>query len=174
MPRRRGPLEVTLDTLLREGCWGPIRLGVARQFLVSRLGQPDGWIASDTEHTLRGRGQPIAGWALSEQLVFGGIEFHFPPDPAGRCTQIFCDDLDALGSGSGLRVSAGWLREGLSLARVCAQLDAAGLTHEQRPFPTAPHQIRLVLASGVRLGLVDDPSFFETPGQGMRLFCVVC
>ena len=41
-------------------------------------------------------------------------------------------------------------------------------------FALAPNQIRLVFASGARLGLVDDPGFFETPGEGMRLFCIEC
>ena len=55
-----------------------------------------------------------------------------------------------------------------------AHLAAAGLRFERRPFPPAPRQIRLVLPSGARLGLTDDPSFFEpgTPAGGHRLFCV--
>ena len=66
------------------------------------------------------------------------------------------------------------LHEGMTEAAVVEKLAAAGLTAQRVGFPQAPRQIRLVLPCGARLGLTDDPDFFEpgTPQAGHRLFCV--
>lgn len=165
----------SLGSLLRDGHWGALRPGISRQALVRKLGQPTRWQQSMAELRAAQAGTPIAGWALSEVLHFDGIEFHFPEEPAGSCIRIFTDDIDALdGSGERLRVDRWGLSEGMTEVAVCDHLSAAGLTTERRPFPPAPRQIRLVLPSGARLGLTDDPDFFEpgTPEAGHRLFCV--
>lgn len=172
--KKRTP-RVSLGPLLREGHWGAIRPGITRQVLVRKLGQPSRWQQSMAELRAAQAGTPIAGWALSEVLIFDGVEFHFPEEPAGRCIRIFVDDIDALiGAGKRLRVDRWGLSEGMTELALQAHLAAAGLVAERRPFPPAPRQIRLVLPSGARLGLTDDPSFFApgTPDEGHRLFCV--
>ena len=119
-------------------------------------------------------GTPVAGWTLSEVLIYDGFEFHFTDQPASGCIRLFCDDLDALGSGSQLQVHPWGLTEGMPEAALAAKLSAAGMGFERIVFPHAPRQLRLVLDSGARLGLSDDPEFFEpgTPEMGPRLFCV--
>lgn len=163
---RRRPLS--LPTLLEQGRWGHLRLGVSRQVAVGVLGQPDAWQRTALDDQAEARGQKVAGWALSEVLRYGAVELHFPEDPRGGLRMIFSDDLDALAPG----VDAGGLVEGMPLPQVQAWLDARGLAWRLQPFELAPGQLRLVLDSGARLGLVDDDAFFEAPGQGPRLFCV--
>jgi len=163
-----------MQRLLREGHWGALRPGISRQALVKRLGQPTRWERSMAELQALRSGTPVAGWALSEVLVFGAVEFHFPEHPQGRCLRIFVDDLDALGSEPPLAVDRWVLKEGLPEAALRLHLDTAGLRYERTDFPPAPSQIRLMLESGVRIGLTDDLSFFEpgTEAAGHRLFCV--
>ncbi|MCB9779189.1 MAG: hypothetical protein H6742_11550 [Alphaproteobacteria bacterium] len=163
---RRRPLA--LATLLRTGRWGHLRPGVSRQVLVAHLGQPDRWQRSLAEDRAEQAGLSIAGWALSEVLFFGGMEFHFPEDPAAGCFMFFCDDLDRLAA----PFERGWLAEGLPTAQVTAQLDRMGLSWTIEPFSRAEGQRRVVLDHGVRLGVVDDPAFFGGEGEGERLFCV--
>ena len=119
-------------------------------------------------------GKSVAGWALSEVLIFDGWEFHFTDDITSPCVRLFTDDIDALGVGKQLKVDAWGLREGMTEAAVLAHLAAAGLSMERTAFPKAPSQIRLVLESGARLGLSDDAGFFAegTPQNGHRLFCI--
>lgn len=181
MPHRTArPRSVSLHALLRDGHWGALRVGMSRQELVAALGVPARWLRSDAEVAALRRGLPVAGWMLSPILHYGGMEFHFPEDPAGRCWMIFTDDLPALHlrhqnprpPDERLHISPGWLAEGLEEAAVCAHLSAAGLSCTRAPFPPAPSQLRLCLASGVRLGLASDDDLFEAPGHGPRLFCV--
>ena len=119
-------------------------------------------------------GTPVAGWALSEVLIYDGFEFHFTDQPTSGCIRLFCDDIDALGRGSQLQVQPWGLKEGMPEAALAAQLTAAGMGFQRAVFPHAPRQLRLVLDSGARLGLTDDPEFFEpgTPEKGPRLFCI--
>ena len=174
MRRRRGRM-VSLEGLLKDGHWGMLRPGISRQALVRRLGVPGRWQQSMAELRAHQAGTPVAGWALSEILFYGGMEFHFPEGPRGGCIRIFTDDIDALGAGPVLRVDRWGLAEGMAESVVSEHLAAAGLLAVRRPFPPAPRQVRLVLPSGARLGLTDDPGFFE-PGSGgdggHRLFCV--
>lgn len=166
--------KVSVERLLRDGHWGQLRCGLSRQALVRILGVPRRWQRSTAELQAMAAGTPVAGWALSEVLHYDGFEFHFTDQPASRCIRMFCDDLDALGEGSQLQVHSWGLTEGMLESALVARLSAAGLTSQRRVFPQAPRQLRLVLESGARLGLTDDPSFFEpgTPEQGPRLFCV--
>ncbi|MFT4975186.1 MAG: hypothetical protein ACI8S6_001073 [Myxococcota bacterium] len=170
--RRRVP-RVSLGGLLRDGHWGALRPGISRQVLVRQLGMPTRWQQSMAELRAAQAGTPVAGWALSEILVFDGVEFHFPEHPRSQCVRIFIDDLDALG-GSRLPVDRWGLSEGMTEQALRVHLATEGLSAERRLFPPSPRQIRLVLPSGARLGLTDDPSFFEpdTPPAGKRLFCV--
>lgn len=118
---------------------------------------------------------PIAGWAFSEVLAYGGVEFHFPENPHGGCVRIFSDDLDALPTSEPVRVDPWGLSEGMPLPAVEKHLTDNGMSFVNRPFPPAPTQIRLVLPSGVRLGLTCDSSFFDAPIEDStvhRLFCV--
>lgn len=174
MRRRRG-LKVSLEGLLKDGHWGMLRPGVSRQALVRKLGVPLRWQQSMAELRARQAGTAVAGWALSEILFYGGMEFHFPEAPRGGCIRMFTDDIDALGGGERLRVERWGLAEGMTETAVIEHLAAAGISALRRPFPPAPRQIRLVLPSGARLGLTDDPGFFEpgsVSGAGHRLFCV--
>ncbi len=174
MKRRRSARALSLESLLRAGHWGQLRPGISRQAVAKILGVPPRWQRSTAELAAIRAGQPIAGWALSEVLQYDAVELHFPESPAGRCVRLFCDDLDALPAGEILRVDPCGLAEGMTEAAVMARLSQAGLTATRIAFPPAPRQIRLVLESGARLGLTDDPAFFE-PGvspAGHRLFCV--
>ncbi len=172
--RRQRTLAVSLEALLREGHWGQLRPGMSRQLVVQRLGAPPRWQRSTAELRALRAGTPIAGWALSEVLHYDGIEFHFTDALSSPCIRIFCDDLDALGAGRALTVDPWWLREGMTESAVVAALSAAGLPAQRRPFPLAPRQRRLLLPSGARLGLTDDPAFFApgTAPEGHCLFCV--
>ena len=172
--RRKTAQTVSLEDLLRRGHWGKLRPGLSRQALAKILGVPPQWQRSTAELQALRAGTPVAGWALSEVLRYDHFEFHFTDDPASRCIRLFCDDLDALGSGEQLRVDPWGLSEGMTEAAVLAHLSAAGLSAARQRFPPAPRQIRLVLDSGARLGLTDDPEFFapDAPGSGQRLFCV--
>jgi len=163
-----------VERLLRDGHWGQLRCGLSRQALVRILGVPVRWQRSTAELQAMAAGTPVAGWALSEVLHYDGFEFHFTDQASSRCIRLFCDDLDALGGGSQLRVDPWGLTEGMPEAVLAAQLSSAGLAVQRCAFPHAPRQIRLVLDSGARLGLTDDPAFFEpgTPQVGPRLFCV--
>jgi hypothetical protein len=172
-PRARRATWVQLLTLLRTGAWGTLRLGMTRQDAVLRLGQPTSWAMSDHEARLRGQGVPVAGWALSEILRFGAVEFHFAASPASRCWLVWCDDLDALDHPGVLRVRPMGLVEGAPLADVVARLAEAGLAGVVVPFPSHQDQVRLVLPSGAQLGFSSDPEFFDGPAQpGQRLYSV--
>lgn len=165
--------RVQLLTLLRTGAWGALRVGMTRQDAVLRLGQPTGWTLSDHEARLRGQGVAVAGWALSEILRFGAVEFHFAPSPAARCWLIWCDDLDSLDRPGVLRVKPMGLSEGLPLAAVVALLANEGLAGVVGPFPSQPDQVRLTLPSGAQLGFSSDPEFFERGAEpGQRLYAV--
>lgn len=170
-PRRAA--RVQLLTLLRTGAWGTLRLGMTRQEAVLRLGQPTGWTMSDHEARLRGQGVAVAGWALSEILRFGAVEFHFAASPAARCWLIWCDDLDALDLPGPLRVKAMGLSEGLPLAAVVALLARDGLAGDVVPFPSLPDQVRLSLPSGAQLGFSSDPEFFDGPALAGHRLCSV-
>ena len=170
MPSDLPPL-LTLPALLRDGGWGDLQPGITRQQLVERLGPPGDWMVSDTEHRARQRGAPVPGWTVSAILRYGGsMEFHFPEDDrAGRCWMVFCDDLDSLTA----PFSSAWLHEGMTLAAACARLDREGLAWRQAPFRPDPQQLRLIVGSGVRIGLSADGSFFDGPDSGAhRVFCV--
>jgi hypothetical protein len=168
---------VRLEALLRNGHWGALRLGITRQGLAGQLGPPESWDATDTERDAQARGVPVAGWALSQVLKFGLIEFHFPEDLAGRCIRIFCDDFEALGqpqTGS-LRVDPWGMPEGATQPAIAARLQGEGMAPTVEPFPWDPQQSRLLLPSGAALGFTTDPSYFApgtTQGAG-RLFCFV-
>jgi len=172
--RRRRVRTRSLETLLRDGHWGQLRPGISRQAAAKLLGVPPRWQRSTAELAALRAGTPVAGWALSEVLQYDAIELHFTDDPASRCIRLFCDNLDALHTGTILPVAPSGFSEGMTEAAVLAQLARAGLSATRVAFPPAPRQIRLVLESGARLGLTDDPAFFEpgTPGAGQRLFCV--
>lgn len=172
--RRRRIRTRSLEGLLRDGHWGQLRPGISRQAAAKILGVPPRWQRSTAELAAIRAGTPVAGWALSEVLQYDAVELHFTDDPASRCIRLFCDDLDALRAGTVLPVDPWGLSEGMTEAAVLARLAQAGLSVSRVGFPQAPRQIRLVLESGARLGLTDDPEFFEpgTPEAGHRLFCV--
>ena len=176
--RQKRPLSLktplSLETLLQKGHWGKLRTGISRQAVVRILGQPTRWARSTAELQAMAAGTPVAGWALSEVLQYDGVEFLFTEDVASACIGILADDLDALRLDGRPPVDAWGLSEGMAEAAVMEKLSSAGMSPSREPFPMAPRQIRLVLPSGARLGLTDDPSFFEpgTPAAGHRLFCV--
>ena len=173
MPRSPKPIRVSLLSLLRDGSWGGLRLGMTRQDLVRKLGMPTRWSVSDTEHEARRRGVAVAGWALSPLLVYSAVEFHFPEDPAGGCWMIFSDDLDALRRpDSLLHVLPAGLSEGMSEDSIHTLLSSEQISFHREPFPPMPDQIRLRMHSGACLGLTSDPEFFDSKGYGYRLFCV--
>ena len=164
----------SIRELLQRGRWPGIALGMTRQQLVRSLGVPCRWQSSDAERQVQRGGRRIAGWALSELLIFGGMEFHFPEDPAGGLERIFCDDLDRLGiPGRAVLIDPWVLREGMTEAQLTSTLHGAGLDFTRSAFSMAPDQIRLTLESGTQLGLTVDASFFDGPPvAGQRLFCI--
>ena len=172
--RRRRVRTRSLEDLLRDGHWGQLRPGISRQAAARILGVPPQWQRSTAELVALRAVTPVAGWALSEVLQYDAIELHFTDDPTSRCIRLFCDNLDALPTSAALPVDPAGFSEGMTEAAVLAQLAHVGLSAARIGFPPAPRQVRLVLESGARLGLTDDPAFFEpgTPAAGHRLFCV--
>lgn len=117
-------IDVSLRDFARLGSFGPVSLGIARDDLISHLGEPDLWGGPDAKSV-----QTAAIWR------YGDVEFYF--DKQGKLHQVFSDTFTGasgtLNGGLHCNIDSWIVREFMTLESLEAGLRNEGIGYSIRP-----------------------------------------
>lgn len=135
-------MTVGVDLLhfLKTGEFGPVRLGMSGEEVISALGEPD----CRTRAVNREKAPSI--W------LYDPFELYFDSEIGNRLEAIFTDHFEEIAECTRLSVDAWILRRGLALEQAEFRLEQEGIDYATAPCPwNKGNAVDLAVVSGVKL-----------------------
>jgi hypothetical protein len=144
---------ISLQIFLRTGTLGPIHLGMSRDEVRGRLGEPDAMGGTSRQY------RTPSLWK------YGDIELIYGRHYADPLSGILMDGFELPVGGPQLALDPWILRGGMSLEEAGDHLRVAGIAYSREPWPAYDDGVSLVTAGHVQIGfLLNQEDYAPPPG----------